>query len=145
MFTDFHGDEAKTKIKWPTQKNWDFQLTQFSIFFTNILGIGRWVSTLNWCEGVEISVFFSPPFWFFFQKKSFASCPGKSVNIQGVRTLVCMFWTPCVTWILNSGSTNWAVWGPEYWKFMLDQSFQIFFTSGDLNSSLKFRLLFKDT
>ena len=48
--------------------------------------------------------------------------------LQGVPTLVCMFWTPDVTWILNSGSTNWAFWGSEVWKFMLDQSFQIFFT-----------------
>ena len=35
------------------------------------------------------------------------------LELQGVPTLVCMLWTPRVTWILNSGSTNWAFWGPE--------------------------------
>ena len=41
--TDFHGDEVK-KLKWRTQKYWDFQLPLFSIFFM----IGPWVSTMNW-------------------------------------------------------------------------------------------------
>ena len=27
--TDFYGNEAKKKSKWPTQKNWDFQNRQF--------------------------------------------------------------------------------------------------------------------
>jgi hypothetical protein len=42
MLTDFHGDEAKIfffekKSKWPEQKNLDFQLCQFSIFFCESL------------------------------------------------------------------------------------------------------------
>jgi hypothetical protein len=41
----------KNKSKWPTQKNWDFQLPQFSIFFAKISWIDPWVSRINWCEG----------------------------------------------------------------------------------------------
>ena len=43
--------KKKYKKKWPTQKNWDFQLPQFSIFFAKISGIGPWVNRINWWEG----------------------------------------------------------------------------------------------
>ena len=40
MLTDFYGDESKKKFflliffsKWPTLKNWDFQLPEFSFSF----------------------------------------------------------------------------------------------------------------
>ena len=70
------------------------------------------------------------------------------LSIQGVQTLACMFWTPLVTWILNSGSTNWAFWGPEWWKFMLDQTFWNFFTSCNLDSltfkSIKIQIVLRN-
>ena len=41
----------KKNSKWPTQKNLDFQLPQFSKFFLKISGIGPWVSRIDWCKG----------------------------------------------------------------------------------------------
>ena len=40
----------KIKSKWLTQKSWVFFRYQFSIFFAKILGIGPWVSRMNWCK-----------------------------------------------------------------------------------------------
>ena len=40
----------KKKSKRLTQKNWDFQNRQFSIFFTKISGIGHWIYRINWCK-----------------------------------------------------------------------------------------------
>jgi hypothetical protein len=41
----------KKNSKWPTKKNWVFQLRQFSIFFVKISWIGPWIYRINWCEG----------------------------------------------------------------------------------------------
>ena len=37
----------KKNSKWPSQKNWDFQLSQFSIFFHENFRVSR----IIWCEG----------------------------------------------------------------------------------------------
>ena len=46
MVTDFHGDELKIKIKWPTQKI-KFSTNPNYHFFDIFPGIGPLVSTIN--------------------------------------------------------------------------------------------------
>ena len=41
----------KKKSKWQTPKNWDFQLSQFLIFFSKNVWIGPLVSSIDWCKG----------------------------------------------------------------------------------------------
>ena len=53
--TDFHWDESKIFEKknqnGRLKKTKFFNDHQFSIFFQQNLGIGHWVSRINWCEG----------------------------------------------------------------------------------------------
>ena len=61
MLTDFHGDEAQNlfflekKSKWHTQKNWDFQFPQFSIFFRKNSGIGSGLVGLIDGKGIDVA------------------------------------------------------------------------------------------